>query len=203
MKIAAPPGLYRAITRWFAASDVVRIGSILAIGGGLLWVLSGLLNGLLVSGLLSWLPGLEFVTEAVSILAITGVLGGVAALHARQSPSYGWTGRLGFVSSLAGCATLLAGLPISSVAGDAFDPLLAVAFWGVMLGLLLLGVATLRLSFLPQWCGVLLVFFPPLALAAGEYGGGLVFGILWITLGYALLSLHDLSAIISARGERK
>lgn len=202
MKVAAPPGLYRAIARRFAASDVVRTGAVLSMTGGLLWVLSGLLNGILVSGILPRIPGMELITEAISVLAITGVLGGVAALHARQSPSYGWSGRLGFVASMAGSATLLVGLPISSLAPESLDPVLVASFWGVILGLFLLGAATLRLGFLPQWCGVLLVIFPPLALAAGEYGGGVVFGILWITLGYALLSFHDLSAIISARGER-
>ncbi len=202
MKIAAPPGFYRDAASRFAASDMVRLGSILAVAGGLLWVLSDILNALLVSGLPLLPPGTEFVSSAVSILAITAVLGGSAALHARQSPSYGWSGRLGFAASFAGSVTLLVGLPISAVAGAALDPVLAAAFWSVMLGLFLLGVATVKLGFLPQWCGVLLVVLPPLALVAGEYGGGVVFGILWITLGYSLLSRHDLSAIISARGER-
>lgn len=202
MKVAAPPGFRRDFARRLAASDVVRLGSVLAVAGGLLWVLSGFLNALLVSGLPLLPPGTEFLSSAVSILAVAAVLGGSAALHARQSPSYGWSGKLGFAASFAGSATLLAGLPVSSVAGAALDPLLAAAFWAVMLGLFLLGVATVRLGFLPQWCGVLLIVSPPLALIAGEYGGGVIFGILWITLGYSLLSRHDLSAIISARGER-
>ena len=202
MKVAAPPGFRRDFARRFAASDVVRLGSVLAVAGGLLWVLSGFLNALLVSGLPLLPPGTEFLSSAVSTLAIAAVLGGSAALHARQSPSYGWSGRLGFAASFAGSATLLAGLPVSAVAGAALDAVLAAAFWAVMVGLFLLGVATVRLGFLPQWCGVMLLVAPPLALAAGEYGGGVVFGILWITLGYSLLSRHDLSAIISAREDR-
>lgn len=202
MKTAAP-GLRREVASRRTASGVVRLGSVLAVAGGLLWVLSGFLNALLVSGLPLLPPGTEFAASAVSILAIAAVLGGSAALHARQSPSYGWSGRLGFVASFAGSATLLAGLPVSSVAGAVLDPVLFAAFWAVMLGLFLLGVATVRLRFLPQWCGVLLIVSPPLALIAGEYGGGAIFGILWMTLGYSLLSRHDLSAIISAREERE
>lgn len=203
MKVAAPFGLDGAALRRFAASDVVRIGAVFSLAGGMLWVLSGVLNGALVSGAVPRSPWFELVTEAVSVLAITGVLGGVCALHARQSPSYGWSGRLGFVASAAGSAALFLALPISLLVPAALDAVMVAAFWGVMLGLFLLGAATLRLRFLPQWCGVFLVVFPPLALFAGEYGGGVVFGILWITLGYSLLSSHDLSAIISARSKRK
>lgn len=201
MKLAAPPGLYRGIARWSAAVDAVYLGAVLSIAGGLLWAVSGVLTGLLVGGLLP--RSLDTVTGAMSVLAVVGTLGGIVALHARQTPGYGWCGRLGFISAFAGCLVLAAGLPLSAViGGPALDAALFTAFWGLALGLPLLGIATLRLGFLPQWSGAMLLILPPLALAAGDYGGGLVFGALWIALGCTLLSVHDVSALIRSRSGR-
>jgi hypothetical protein len=53
------------------------------------------------------------------------------------------------------------------------------------LGLLLMGIATLRAGVLPRWCGfglINLVIF----LALGAYGGFVVAGLIWLALGYAL-----------------
>lgn len=201
MKLAAPPRLYREVTRWGGAVDAVYLGAVLSVVGGLLWMISGLFTVLLISGLLP--RSLEAVTGAVPILAMVGTLGGLAALHARQTPGYGWCGRLGFASAFTGCLILVAGLPLSAViGGSSLDATLFAAFWGLALGLPLLGIATLRLGFLPQWSGALLLILPPLALAAGDYGGGLVFGALWIALGYTMLSVHDVSAIIRSRSGR-
>lgn len=206
MKLLTPPGFYKSITGRAVAVDIVQVGAITAVAGGLMWIFSGILSGLLISGLLTEAPGFEIVAEAISILALAGTMGGVAALHARQSSGYGWGGRLGFLAAFSGSAILLAGLPLSSIAGvnapATLDLTLGAGFWGLAAGLLLLGVATARLGFLPQWSGVLLSVSLPLAILAGNYGGGIVFGASWIALGYALLCRHDVSAIIRARGDR-
>jgi len=55
------------------------------------------------------------------------------------------------------------------------------------LGLVLLGVATLRARVLPRWCGVGLIALVVFS-ALGAFGGFLVVGLLWLALGYALLS---------------
>jgi hypothetical protein len=64
-----------------------------------------------------------------------------------------------------------------------------------------MGIATLRLRVLPQWCGVLLIFSLPIAIALGDLGGGAVLGLLGLAVGYALLSQHDVSALL--RSEKK
>jgi hypothetical protein len=60
----------------------------------------------------------------------------------------------------------------------------------------LLGAATLRLEALPRWCGMALIVCLPLAITLGDYGGGMVLGLLWLMVGYALLSQHDISALL-------
>lgn len=206
MKLITPPAFYRGITGRISTADIVTIGAVTAMTGGLMWMLSGALSGLLASGLLSGGSGFEVVAEAFSILALAGTMGGIASLHARQCQSYGLCGRLGFFAAFAGAAVLLAGLPLSSIAGvhapATLDAILVAGFWGLAGGLFLLGVATLRLGFLPQWSGALLLAALPLAVAAGNLGGGLIFGASWIALGYTLLCRHDVSAIIRARGAR-
>jgi hypothetical protein len=53
------------------------------------------------------------------------------------------------------------------------------------LGLVLMGIATLRAGVLLRWCGfgliALVVFW-----ALGAYGGFVVVGLIWLALGYAL-----------------
>jgi hypothetical protein len=58
----------------------------------------------------------------------------------------------------------------------------------MLLGFLLLGIATLRARVLPQWAGVALILVLPVAALLGDYGGGLVLGIVWLALGYVLLA---------------
>jgi hypothetical protein len=49
---------------------------------------------------------------------------------------------------------------------------------------------------LPRWCGVLLIaYFPLFAFLLGSYGwGGIALGLLWLALGYALLSSSGAAA---------
>jgi hypothetical protein len=54
-----------------------------------------------------------------------------------------------------------------------------------------LGIATLRARVLPPWCGVLLIIAVlgiPVYFALGNYGGAIVYGLVWVALGYALWS---------------
>jgi hypothetical protein len=80
-------------------------------------------------------------------------------------------------------ATILAGREI-------LDWLFVLGVFGT-LGLMLLGAATLRAGVLPRWCGVLLIVAVlgiPIYFALGNYGGALLYGLLWLALGYVLWS---------------
>ncbi len=65
--------------------------------------------------------------------------------------------------------------------------------WGILLalvGLVLLGTATLDARALPRWCGLLLLFgFPAWALPEDSswWGGWLLLGSVWASVGFVLL----------------
>jgi len=101
---------------------------------------------------------------------------------------------------------LLIGLVLSFTMGSVFGPtlldlVLGLGLWGALLGFMVLGAATLRLGVLPRWCAVMLIICTPLAIVLGDYGGGTVLGLLWLAVAYALLSQHDMSALL--RGGKK
>jgi hypothetical protein len=55
----------------------------------------------------------------------------------------------------------------------------------------LLGTATLRARVLPRWRGILLlvaVLGIPVYFALGSYGGAILYGLVWLALGYGLWS---------------
>jgi hypothetical protein len=52
---------------------------------------------------------------------------------------------------------------------------------------------------LPRWCGVALIVCLPLAITFGDYGGGIVLGLLWLAVSYALFFQHDVSALLRSR----
>ncbi len=188
-----------------ASSDLVRWGGLVAMLGGVLWLIGALID--LVTGASSQAPGSPSFTlvEGILSIAFIGTLAGIIGLHARQVRSYG---RLGLSGSLvafigvvlmfvAGVATTLMGreaLDYSQV----LDSLFFLGFLVAFVGFVLLGVATLRARVLPRWCGVLLIVFLPvvgvLGAALGDFGAGLVQGLTWLALGYVLWSQRGATA---------
>jgi hypothetical protein len=71
-----------------------------------------------------------------------------------------------------------------------------VGILAVPVGLILYGAATLRV--LPRWCGLGLINVPPATVVLGDYGG-ILFGLLWLALGYVLWSWRGAAAEQSSR----
>ena len=189
-----------------ASFDLVRLGAHGALLAGAAWMISSILTITVPNGRSPELYGFVSLTEALYLVALAGTVGGVIGLHARQRPSYGRLGTVGFFGSFTGTSLLLVGLTVSFVSGSLsgpalLDPMLWVGLWASLLGFLLMGIATLRLRALPQWYGALLIVSLPVAIASGDFGGGAVLGLLWLAVGYALLSQHDVSVLL--RTERK
>jgi hypothetical protein len=181
--------------------DLVRLGAHGALLAGAAWMISNILTTTMPNGRSPELYGFVSLTEALYLVALAGTVGGVIGLHARQRASYGRLGTAGFFGAFTGTLLLLVGLTFSFVSGSLsgpalLDPILGVGLWVSLLGFLLMGIATLRLRVLPQWCGVLLIVSLPIAIASGDFGGGAVLGLLWLAVGYALLSQRDVSALL-------
>jgi hypothetical protein len=134
----------------------------------------------------------------VFIVALLLLLVGLAGFHALQKGNYGRIGRAGFYTILvAASAQLIAqvGLVFGSTALEFLDFL---GFLGVMVGLVLYGAATLQARVLPRWCGMGFILGLPIWLSVsaivGGFGwplGGIVFGLLWLALGYVLWSRRE------------
>lgn len=148
-----------------------------------------------VAWLASFVVGLEalgspsYLVEATFGVALLGTLVGLVALHTRQSRSYGALGLAGFLAAAAGTALVLLNVLIVSLGRrDLLDLLLGLGFLVMLVGFVVLGVATIRGKVLPGWSGVALIVVLPVAATLGDYGGGIVLGLLWLALGYALWS---------------
>jgi hypothetical protein len=184
-----------------APFDLVRLSACGALLAGAAWMISSILTTTIPNERSPELYGFVTLTEALYLVALAGTVGGVIGLHARQRPSYGRLGTAGFFGAFTGTSLLLVGLTISFLLEgisrpELLDPMLGVSLWVSLLGFLLMGIATIRLRVLPQWCGALLIVSLPIAIASGDFGGGAVLGLLWLAVGYALLSQHDVSALL-------
>jgi hypothetical protein len=189
------------------STNLLRLGAPGALLAGVAWIVAGIIDVMTTS-----FTPLE---EALILVALLGTLGGLTGLHfqqarsygrlesflSRQGRNYGWLGAIGFLAAFIGSTLMLIGLAISlsgngTALGLAFPNLaLGIGLPGTFAGYVLLGIATLRLKLLPQWCGLALIVCLPVAVALGEYGGGIVIGLTWLGLGYALLSQGSRSAL--------
>jgi hypothetical protein len=192
------------------SSNLARWGGLAAAVGGVLLVIWGFLLILIFSpmGVLGPLYGLFIALWCLSWLL---VLGGLVRLHARQANVYGRLGAAGFAIAFVGSLVVAAlsfvyaewPVPGPYAWGDGSGLGIAILVWEV--GLLLVGIATLRAGALPlPWRALPLAIFlvfpfsimlTPLMLVAGLeseffYSGmpRILAGIGWILLGYALLS---------------
>ena len=192
-------------------STLVRWGGLAALAAGTLYVLGALTTAL------DYPPAYLF--TRLHLGAVWGVpmqlltLGGLVALHARQAGSrgYGRLGTAGLLLALIGSllAAALGPLVFSSVPDGASPSLVGMAVTAAVgvvaeLGILLLGVATLRAAVLPPpWRALPLAIF--LLEVPFSYLGALLFpegigvliliyaqalllGLAWALLGYALWS---------------
>src|SRR5918997_5446092 len=176
-------------------TNLVRWGALAAMASGALWVAGGLLHLAFPQDPPGALGSfLNYLGTAVFSAAYLGMLGGLVGLHARQMDSYGRLGAVGFLLGFAGTALAFVGQATSGIFphNGALGWLFADPGYGFVagivftsLGLLLMGVATVRAAALRRLGGVglvtMLVF-----LALGAYGGFVVVGLIWLALGYAL-----------------
>jgi hypothetical protein len=193
-----------------SSSNLARWGGLAAIAGGMLLVLWSFLSIPLFgpTGVLGSLYRLYIALWSLSWLLL---LGGLVGLHARQANAYGWPGAAGFtVASLGGLIVAVLSLVYAEWSmpgpyswGDGSGRGIAILIWEI--GLLILGIATLRAKALPlPWRALPLAIFlvfplsiaatPPMLAAGLEseffYSGipRALTGVGWVLLGYALWS---------------
>jgi hypothetical protein len=174
-----------------SSSDLIRWGALGALLAGIAWLTSGLISLVIPGQGTEELGTFSYnLLEILFSIASAGMLAGIVGFHARQAPNYGQLGTAGFFAAFVGVFFLLASTVATILAGrEVLDWLFVLGFVGTIVGFVLLGAATLRARVMPRWCGILLlvaVLGIPVYFALGSYGGAILYGLVWLGLGYGL-----------------
>jgi hypothetical protein len=165
------------------SSGLVRWGALGLFLGGTVWLVLGLFD--LFDGLLA-IPGRK---DSVVLLALGLVLtaAGLVGPHASQKDRYGLLGRTGFYIAVASLlARALRDVIFLAGSQTLLQWIVRPSVLGMMVGLVLMGIATLRARVLPRWYGLtLIVSILPVLLPLRPLGTAL-FGVIMLVLGFAL-----------------
>ncbi len=143
------------------------------------------------------LPGSfsDVLTSIMFIVALLLLLVGLTGFHTLQKGSYERIGRAGLYTVIVATLVQILAQVVLVLGSTALEFLDFLGLLGVMVGFVLYGAATLQARVLPRWCGVGFVAGLPVwvavAVVLGESGGilgGILFGLLWLALGYTLWS---------------
>jgi hypothetical protein len=175
------------------SSDLIRWGALAAMVGGVVWIVYALFG---LAGANQEVSGpLDIFIIIAWLLQVAGLVG----FHTLQKENYGRIGRAGFYTFVVGAPAQSLGLLLvlagSSTLGEV---LINIGGFGILVGLVLYGAATLQARVLPRWCGIALIVSLPLTILLQDYGG-LVFGLVWLALGYVLWSRRGTATEQSSR----
>jgi hypothetical protein len=184
-------------------TGLIRLGGLAAMVGGITATTLGLLyvlqaRGVTLGSIDRGLQKGNYETPVLTILLL-GVLAAIAALHILQRGRYGRQGALAYVVAFVGLVLIPMGwlMPLIAVAA----PLVIVGILAASVGIVGLGIVTIKAGVLPRWCGAAVVAGSPpfvviefafvsLLVAAsilpGEVAWALA-GVPWVLVGYALL----------------
>ena len=172
--------------------SIVRRGGWAGVAAAVMYVLAGfLILAAPPQGVFSSFS--DYLSEISLIMAFAVTLVVIAGLHALQRERYGRLGAVGSLVAFIGYALIVLVAAVTVLGGDeALFAVRLIAALAVLIGSVLLGAMTLRARVLPWWCGVLLIVGFPLGDIMDENvargSEGIVFGIVWSLVGYALLS---------------
>lgn len=175
-----------------SSSDLIRWGGLAAMLSGVAFIV------LFLVGLVSTepLPGSfsDILGSVLFIVALLFLLVGLVGFHTLQKRNYGRIGRAGFYTVIVSSSAQILALVVLLSGSTALEFLDFLGLLGVIIGFVLYGAATLQARVLPRWCGVGFIVGLPLwvflSVVLGEYGviGEMLFGLLWVALGYVLWS---------------
>jgi hypothetical protein len=200
------------------SGNLIRLGGLAAIVGGAASAGLGLLYVLQVQGVTfgsieSALRKGNYENPVLTVL-LFGVMAAIAALHAVQRQHYGSPGALASLVTFVGVTMTVGGNLLGELVPTAAAVAMILLIVGVpaaSVGVLGLGIVTIRARVLPRWCGVALIAgSPPVVWAEllivgivmailgflglptvvpGDIGfGGLwtLVGVVWVLVGYAV-----------------
>ena len=179
---------------------LVRLGGLAGVVAGAGYVAAWLVDLLFVARW-GWPPFAlvsfsEYLVELALAVALLSTLVAIAGLHAAHREHHGWAVAVGSSVALLGHAIMLYATIETAFSGTSKEQplfLLDTGLFVALIGMALLGLATLFARALPRWCGLALIVGYPLPVFFGiGYNAwapyGWVGAILWAALGYVLLS---------------
>ena len=193
-----------------------RVGGLGGVAAGTAYAAAGVADLLAPTARLPGWPGhiilassSDYFVQFSLVAALLGTLVAIAGLYvARRRNYYGWAWTVGSCAAFYGHALLLYDASQTAARGAASASGSSLVDCGVLwalVGLALLGTATLDARALPRWCGLLLLFgFPAWALPEDSawWGGWLLLGSVWASVGFALLPGRGIPAGRTARAGR-
>lgn len=176
------------------SSNVVRWGGLAGVVAAVMWVLTAILIILASPQRISFSSFSDYLLQIVLLAAYAGTLVAILGLHTLHSGSerYGRLGAAGSLLTFIGYAIVFVVIMVSiSAGGTSLLPVRPAGATAVLIGSILLGAMVIRARIIPWWCGVLLIIAFPLgdlwnAVLRGSEG--ILLGMLWGLVGYALLS---------------
>jgi hypothetical protein len=173
-------------------TGLIQLGGLVAIVGGVAFVIVSFMTWLCTPNC----PGSSaYVSLAFFDLLVFGAMVALASLHAMQRQRYGLLGTLAFLVSIVGVAMIFVGEFRSFVIGvmqgspgaAAFSWLFIIGLLVATVGLIAYGALTISAGELPWWCGAaLLVGSPLVGLFLYLFAEGLLLGVPWTVVGYAI-----------------
>ena len=170
------------------SSGLVRWGAVSLILGGAVWLVLGLTRAFEV---LRVIPGREDVVLLALALVLTAA--GLVGPHALQRESYGLLGRVGFYIAVASLLARALRDVLFLAGSSTLQWIVLPSVLGLLVGLVLMGIATWRAGVLPRWYGLALTVSLLVSLPLITYGTAL-FGAIILVLGYTLWSRKDAAA---------
>ena len=169
-----------------SSSELIRWGGLAAMLAGAAFIVLVLIPEGPPGSSLYALNGLVF------IVAVLLILVGLTGFHALQKGNYGRIGHAGFYTVIvSGIARIIAQVGLIS-GNPALGFLDFLGLLGVLVGFVLYGAATLQARVLPRWCGVGFIVGWPVTVALGDLGT-VLFGLLWLAIGYVLWSRRGIA----------
>lgn len=132
----------------------------------------------------------DYVLEVVFIIALLATIFALMGLHSHAQSRYGRAGAIGFWSALAGTFFILISASATLAAGqNSLGVFFLIGLLLSFLGFILLGVSASSAKVLPTWAGLALIIGFPLSVILNTLGGGILYGLTWLGIGYCFRDL--------------
>jgi hypothetical protein len=176
----------------------MRSGGVAAILAGIGYVLQAIM-GLIQPQTEVFSGTWDYVLEVIFIGALIATMFALPGLHAAMRGYYGKAGAAGFWLAMLGTALMTISAIATLLAGqNALGPVFLGGMLLALLGYFLLGISILRVRTLRPWGGLLLIFGFPLSVFLNTLGGGILFGLTWLGVGYMLLKGSPASQAVNS-----